>query len=85
MKNRGNGCCSDECSIKQEEKLSRENQKKCADCQSLKKPDELLTIQDQGKDIKVCSDCKQKRDDKPNEENPVSLENEDIYCEKCDK
>lgn len=93
MKNRGNGCCSDECSIKQEEKLAQENQKKCADCQNLKKPDELLTIQDQGKEIKVCADCKQKRDDNPeiprkdkdDNSEPVSLEGEDIYCENCDK
>jgi hypothetical protein len=52
---------------------------KCADCQQEKKPDELTTIKDtSGKDIKICSDCKQKRDnpqDDPNRK-PNNPENE---------
>ncbi|RIA82836.1 hypothetical protein C1645_834756 [Glomus cerebriforme] len=45
--------------------------KKCDDCQQDKKPNELTAIQDQGKDIKVCADCKQKRDDqKPPQDDP---------------
>jgi len=82
MKERGNGCCSEECSIKQEEKLAKENQKKCADCQTQKKSNELLTIQDQGKEIKVCSDCKQKR----NNETPPRKDNQlppKGSCAKC--
>jgi hypothetical protein len=54
---------------------------KCSDCQQEKKETELITIKDNNKDIKVCSNCKTKRDnkDKPTEEpNKPNLENEKV-------
>ncbi|KLL04535.1 MAG: hypothetical protein MRERV_19c018 [Mycoplasmataceae bacterium RV_VA103A] len=38
---------------------------KCADCQTKKNSNELLTIQVQDKEIKICQACKTKRDNKP--------------------
>ncbi|CAG8683107.1 3489_t:CDS:2, partial [Ambispora leptoticha] len=58
--------------------------KKCANCQTLKKPNELLTIQDQGKEIKICANCKQKRDNEPppREDNQLPPKGS---CAKCKK